>query len=692
MEYLPNNKDESFLLRRVARMWDIQPGYVGPEGQAIWSTDRALLELLQSVTESKIESAEDLRELARRRKTEAFSRPLQPVMVCWGGVLKEIAVTVPIELVDNKVQAQIRLEEGTKRDWEWSLSEQSEQRQRHAAGKTFVRVKLPVLEKLPLGYHHLTLSVADNEYESLLISAPDHLPNDPTIAHLEHSWGTFAPLYALRTQRDWGIGSLAEMAEVQDYVHAQGGRWVGTLPLLATKFNHHGSDPSPYSPLSRLFWNEIYLDMNELVETIDSDQARALISESRFQQALEDARKTEQVDYDQVYQLKKDVLELLKVEFFKQGGEDTAEFQRFLKENPEAVEYSEYRGQDDERECNYHLFVQFQMNRQLKKLNKKFQEGKTAGIYLDYPVGVRRESFDMEKYKSSFVDHVSAGAPPDPLFEGGQNWGFFPFHPQKVREDRYEYFIKSVRNHVRYSQILRVDHVMGFHRIWAVPDGLGAKEGAYLRFNPQEFYAILCLEAYRCKTYIVGEDLGTVPYGVRETMALKGLKRMWVYQFECGGPKPEETFNRVPEKSLACLNTHDMPPFAGFWRGRDLEWMRQLQLIDDERIDELERDREALKSNWMKYFKSVSTEKDISEREAYRIIVEKVAASPAQLLLLNIEDLWQETESQNMPGTWKEYPNWTRKFRHAIEEWGDLPFLTQTIQRVNEIRHSTEKE
>ncbi|MBC7106597.1 MAG: 4-alpha-glucanotransferase, partial [Firmicutes bacterium] len=224
-------------------------------------------------------------------------------------------------------------------------------------------------------------------------------------------------------------------------------------------------------------------------------------------------------------------------------------------------------GDYDPQNEQYHLYVQWAASEQFGVLADRARaEG--VGLYLDFPLGVHREGYDVWRERGVFVLKANSGAPPDPFFTGGQDWGFPPLHPEAVREQGYRYFRACLRHHLRHAGALRLDHVMGLHRLFWVPRGLPAREGVYVRYPAEEFYALLCLESLRHGSALVGEDLGTVPRYVRSAMGRHGVYRMYILPFELT-PHPGKTLRYVPADRLAGLNTHDMPPFAAFWEACD---------------------------------------------------------------------------------------------------------------------------
>jgi 4-alpha-glucanotransferase len=295
-----------------------------------------------------------------------------------------------------------------------------------------------------------------------------------------------------------------------------------------------------------------------------------------------------------------------------------------------------------------------------------------SGLYLDFPLGVNASGYDAQRYAHVFANGVNVGAPPDLFFTKGQNWGFPPFDPDALREDRYDYFRKAIRHHVSHAGILRIDHVMGLHRLYWIPPGLDAKDGVYVRYPAEELYAILTLESQRHGCTIVGEDLGTVPAEVPKMMSRHGLRRMYVVQYEIKPANPP--LAPPPATSIASLNTHDMPAFAAWWGGRDIDDRVAQGLLDDvgaRREREIrERMRRALDAH------------DVAK--ALESLLSFLAASDAELVLVNLEDLWREVEPQNVPGVPER--SWRHKFRMGLEDARGDGSIRRIFTNINALR------
>jgi 4-alpha-glucanotransferase len=314
----------------------------------------------------------------------------------------------------------------------------------------------------------------------------------------------------------------------------------------------------------------------------------------------------------------------------------------------------------DEDDRRYHLWVQWAAERQVRALAADAREH-GPGLYLDLPLGVHGDSYDVWRWNDLFAQGAAAGAPPDALFTHGQDWGFPPLVPDRLRERGYDYLIASLSHHLEHAGILRIDHVMQLQRLFWVPAGMSAAEGVYVSYPMDELFAVLALESQRRQAVLVGENLGTVAPEITQGMDRHGVLGMYVLQYEL---KPDDPSVRVPpEPCAASLNTHDMPPFAAFWEGCDAAL------------------RERLESEL-----PASESGEAGCAAVLRRCLEHLAASPARLALVNLEDLWLETEPQNVPGTHRERPNWHRKARLTFEEFSTRPEIVALLTRFDELR------
>ncbi|MCA1832970.1 MAG: 4-alpha-glucanotransferase, partial [Actinobacteria bacterium] len=417
--------------------------------------------------------------------------------------------------------------------------------------------------------------------------------------------------------------------------------------------------------------------------------------------AFASLRNTDLVEYASVAAAKRSVLEDSLITLERTGGNRWEAFRTF--ERGAAGDYAAFRANVERRgtgwrqwpaperagkvplggpAARYHAYAQWLMTEQLSSLS-----GLDAGLAIDLPLGVHPEGYDTWRFPKMFAYGVSAGAPPDAFFSKGQTWGFPPVHPQRMRESGYAYFIDAMRTAFQHARALRMDHIMGIHRLYWVPDGHEAVDGTYLTYPADELYAILALESHRARALIVGEDLGTVPPMVRPAMGRHGIHRTFVLQEELHEDR-EPALPRPVKASFATINTHDMPTFSSFWRGSDIADRVSLGLLDEtEAADEAKRrqtKREALVEQ-LRAEGFLAADGD-DEADVLIAVLGWLAASSAAAVVPSLEDFWLETASQNTPGTRNDRPNWRRKASHDLESVFALPEVSTALQSITRHR------
>jgi 4-alpha-glucanotransferase len=273
----------------------------------------------------------------------------------------------------------------------------------------------------------------------------------------------------------------------------------------------------------------------------------------------------------------------------------------------------------------------------------------------------------------------------------GQNWGNPPLDPEGVRAHGYAYVIDSIRRLMARSGVLRIDHVMGLHRLFVIPPGRDARGGVYIRYRPEENYAILCLESQRAGTMVVGEDLGTVPPECRRAMPAHRVYGCHVAQWGIR----ENGLERPAPDRVASIETHDMPPFAAWWRGIDITERLKLGLLTEEQAardtTERERQRKLLVKALVreKLLKRPKAGVD-PEAEVLGAWLAFLARTEARMVLVFLEDLWGETHSQNLPGTTNEHPNWRWRIPHSLEAIRSMPEVVGRLKLVHDLRTRAE--
>ncbi|MGH9789354.1 MAG: 4-alpha-glucanotransferase, partial [Candidatus Acidiferrales bacterium] len=442
----------------------------------------------------ELRSVSDAGRALSRQQAERWQRGLEPVVVAWDGRPTSTLLRLPAHVGDGRLDAELRLETGETIRWIAPLGDLRAEEREQVGRERFVARRL-ALPPLPLGYHRLRVGVARREFEALILAAPQEAFAP---AGRERAWGLFLPLYSLRTKRNMGAGDFTDLEAFSRWMARQGGQLVGTLPLLAA-FLSQPFEPSPYSPASRLFWNEFYVNVMQAPELGRCTKAKQILDSPDFRRELEALRTAPLVDYRRGMALKRRVLEPLARSFFFGHARPEA-FLRFLKAHADVEDYARFRAVAERRRApwpewparlrggnlkpddfdeaarRYHLYAQWLAHSQLERFSARAGR-RREGLYLDMPLGVHPLGFDVWRHQDVFALEADGGAPPDPVWTTGQNWSFAPLHPERLREQGYGYFIASLRHQLRHAAWLRVDHIMGFHRLFWIPKRADAGEG-----------------------------------------------------------------------------------------------------------------------------------------------------------------------------------------------------------------------
>jgi 4-alpha-glucanotransferase len=302
--------------------------------------------------------------------------------------------------------------------------------------------------------------------------------------------------------------------------------------------------------------------------------------------------------------------------------------------------------------------------------------GMTIGLIADLAVGVDPRGSDGWQEPDAFLHAVSIGAPPDLLAPQGQSWGLTTFAPNALRQSGYGPFLAMVRSALRHAGGLRIDHILGMQRLWLVPEGGDASAGSYVSYPRDDLLGLLSLEAHLGDRVLIGEDLGTVPHGFRERLSDNGILGMSVLMFERDGEQYRPV-TRWRDDAVGLTTTHDLPTLAGWWIGRDIEWRRELELIDDatreRQFEERGRDRAAMIARLTTDHSLPAYDGEGSAETFVDAAIAQVAATPSPLVLIPIEDLTATVEQPNLPGTTSGHPNWRRRFIDDVDSLFERP-------------------
>lgn len=682
-------------LLALARAAGLEPAYTGWRGAEVTASAEALVAVLAELG-LPITAPDDVAAAAAEVERRQWAEVVPPVVVAWDADDLDVPLRVPAD-VDGAWELELIAEGGETRRAAGRLFHLHAAEHAHPAalgGRVHCVRRARVATGGEPGYHTLRWTVGAASGEARAIVAPRRAWGAPGEA--PRRWGVFAPLYAMRSPRSGGAGDLHTLRALFDEVQARGGHYVATLPLLAA-FLDEPCQASPYSPASRLFWNELYLGIDP--DALGDDAGDPL---ERPEVAAERARlfAAPHVDYRAQYAWRRALLDELAARawqmplmrgaveararttaladyaVFRAIGEaegapwskwpaklrDGVPFVASLDDIPAGVDAARVRT---------HAWAQWRMGAELGEIKSEYSPG-GGGLYLDLPVGVNRDAYEVWRHRELFLLGLAAGAPPDALFVGGQDWGLPPLRPDAIRASGYRYLIDCIAHHMDRASMLRIDHVMGLHRLYCVPSGFAATDGVYVRYRADEIYAILTLESHRNECAVAGEDLGTVPDAVRPAMRRHGVASLFVGQFAMPARVGDEM--GLPEAAhVASLNTHDTPTFAGFWRATDIADKRALGLIDAEQ--ELAELAARAQTRAAILHASGSKPEDFNDelgeaacRTALTACTDALAASPAHVVLVTAEDLWLEDQPQNVPGTSTERPNWLRPWSRPIDD------------------------
>lgn len=580
----------------------------------------------------------------------------------------------------------------------------------------------------PLGYHGLRLALRDaqgtRESTQQLIVVPPRCAAPEDVLRGERVVGLTANLYTVRSARNWGVGDLGDLRTLTRFAHDAGMAFVGVNPLHALR-NADG-DVSPYSPISRVFRNVLYLDVEAVPELAHAPEARALLGAPELQARIAALRDAPRLDYAGVMACKRPVLEALHRAFLARPAGDARRgaydawvaaqgepLQRFavfaaLDEHfrpqgcgwwpewpaelrdPRGGAVAAFRAANAER-VDFHAWCQFELDRQLGAVAGEARAmGMPIGLYEDLAIGASPAGSDVWSEPDLFLRGVSVGAPPDPLGPEGQNWGLPPMDPWRLRARGYDFWVALVRGALRHAGALRIDHVLGLFRQFWIPEGMSGAEGAYVRFPSNDLLGILALESTRAGALVVGEDLGTVPPEVAPALERWGVLGSRVLVFEREGDGAFRPPRAYPRMALATANTHDLAPLAGFWSGRDLARRREVGLLrtdDEARAAEAERGRDRAALLQLLVDEALlppavldGDAEAVDEARVRAAVHALLRRTPSWLVGLSLDDLVGEPEPVNVPGVGPDqFPAWQRRLSAPIESLSTDPAVRRAL-------------
>ncbi|MGH7706777.1 MAG: 4-alpha-glucanotransferase [Vulcanimicrobiaceae bacterium] len=727
----------SALLDRLAELAGIESSYVdywGTEQLVDDETKRALLAAMGLASDDDEACARSVRQLV----DAPWRRVVEPVVIVRADTQVTLNCVLPESSSDERLSWRITLENGDDIRGTSRIAELERRETRTLDARTVHRYRFAMPVVLPLGYHAGEIRATGTEAPIALIAVPPTCFLPPGLDP-HGTWGIAAQLYSLRSQRGWGIGDFGDLRELVDIAASAGAGAIGLNPLHQL----HATNPhaaSPYGPSSRTSLNPLYIELENVPDLAESEPARRKLARAARSTAIAKLRTAELVDYERVAAFKFSILELLYASFvarhlqpgvedprarafldFRTAGgqmlERTALYdalaEHFKTADPAAFGWlqwpPEYRAPESSAvaafarthagRIDFHIYLQWVAELQLAACAERCAS-MPVGLYRDLAVGVDRNGADVWMERNVTLAGASVGAPPDLLNTIGQNWGLPPLSPYGLRELGYAPFIALVRSNMRHAGALRIDHVMALAREFWIPVDRPPAAGAYVRYPFEDLLGIVALESRRNRCIVVGEDLGTVPGGFRERLAAAHVLSCRLLYFERRDDASFKSPHEYPRLALAATGTHDLPPLAGWWLERDVALRESLGLVcDTDELQRLRAERAHARGALIDALEAAGTLHDEAAgrlrsglaaggiADLTQAVYGLLAASPALLVLVQIEDILGIEQVTNVPGTVDEHPNWRRKLPVDLAAVANNPQLLRLAQMFREVYH-----
>lgn len=553
-----------------------------------------------------------------------------------------------------------------------------------------------------IGYHRLVLGGR----EIRVAVSPARCRSIGDIAPGRRLWGPAIQIPSLIDRRASAFGDFGSLREAAGAFAARGADAMAISPVHAL-FPADASRYSPYGPSSRLFLNILLADPSLLGHPVAGSPLQPLIDwRTAIPQRLAELESAWAASRGRIHG---------EVERFARAGGDELRLHatfdvlhaQFFHKAPEGwqawpTEYHEPGGRavaaftaDHREQIEFYIFAQWLATRSLEAAHREAKDaGMAVGLIADLAVGMDRGGSQAWSRPSDLLGGVSIGAPPDLLGPDGQNWGLAAFSPTALRRTGFDAFIATLRSALDHAGGIRIDHILGLNRMWIIPDGASASDGAYLRYPLEDMLRILAIESWRTGAIVIGEDLGTVPEGLRPALDARGVMGMRVLPFErteSGDFIPPRRWSR---RAVAMTGTHDLPTTAGWWCGRDIEWTWRIGRASQaasEADEHMLRTRE--RTRLWQACKAAGAARGpepaaSAPQAAVDAAVSHVAGAACELAIVPLEDIFGLIEQPNLPGTMDEHPNWRRRMPDSTEALLERPEVVRRLDKLNEARRS----
>jgi 4-alpha-glucanotransferase len=719
-------------LRALAELVGVECEYVDGRGDCHRATD-ATLRMILGALGIDVQSESDIQREWDEIQEERWTRVVEPVLLHYPEAHTPLCFPITLPLGDVSLETveigfRLKDEQGKIRSSPMKGLVYTPLEDIMIRGVRYVRRQVNLPGRIHLGYYDLLVTIKLGsrvlEAKSLVIAAPQrcYLP-----AGSKREWGIGVQLYGIRSRENWGIGDFRDLERI---MKTAGRKWkastIGLQPL-------HSLTPglrSPYSPSSRLCWNPLYLNVEQVAEFRLSSKLQRMFRTKKFQDTLHTLRSSRFVEYEPVHQLKMSVLEdlfrVFKRHHLRPQTTRGRAFVRFVRKAPDFLTrfctfqaLSDYFGGAVWREwpsdyheptsliverfkkkyaarIHYFYYVQWLCELQLSRLDQVAQKSSLPlGLYHDLPVGIHPDGADAWGFQDQLAKDATIGAPPDSFNLQGQNWGLLAPNPRALRQHGYEFFRQTVSQNMKHGGVLRIDHALGLFRMFWVPFGQSGQDGLYLKTYVDEMLAVLALESVRHKVMVVGEDLGTVTPAIQRKLEGAGLLsyRLLFFEREHGGAfHPPSQF---PSQALVSATTHDLPTLKGYWEKRDIEIKAQAGFYPqsedrDRETQAREDDRRQLWDALCRAGFAVSESMPATlSPEMVKMFYQFLAQTPSRLLMVQLEDVLGELDMPNLPGVADSvYPSWRVRLSRELTSWLNDPVHTGLTQAVSRERRN----
>jgi 4-alpha-glucanotransferase len=536
------------------------------------------------------------------------------------------------------------------------------------------------------GWYRLELT----EQEVTVVVAPSAL------CEPERGWGWMLQLYALHSDRSWGIGDLGDLRDLVEWTGREHGASAVLLNPLHAVTPVPPVQPSPYTPSSRRFGTPLALCVTDL-----DAYARATAAVRAEVDALRPVT-GERIEHDRIWAAKRSALELLwhsEGRPAPDGSADLVEFATFCAlaerygarwstwpaglRHPKGPDFEDARRELGPRVA-FHAWVQQQVQEQLAGARDAGRAGGVRVIH-DLAVGVDPQGADAWALQDVLALRVSVGAPPDDFSRQGQNWGLPPWRPDRLDATGYAAYRDLLRALLCQADGLRIDHVAGLWRLWWVPPGESPDRGTYVHYDAEVMLAVLTLEAHRAGALVIGEDLGTVEPEVTEGLAersILGSSVLWFTRNEEAPGQPLLPPDAWPECAVATISTHDLPTASGFLRAEHVRVRAELGLLDDVAAEEARARLERLEFVELLREQGLVSGEEPGEDQIVVGMHALLARTRSRLVLVSPYDVVGEPRQPNLPGTVDEYPNWRLPLPESLAELREDPRVRAVVDAV----------